>query len=446
MNALAGVGILRMPAAKPPLAPSLRGLPSAHTGLGECPIIIATLPQSQIGSEEPICASSLNEGAEGGFAAESTLNANLRGGTSMERKHFKVIGMAIVAAVWLGLAVSAWCRPADEISRTERRTLAQFPEITTENLLNGQFVSDFESYTLDQFPMRDAFRQLKARVHYNVLCQRDNNGIYLAEGRAAKLEYPLNEGSVDNALKVFNSICRRYLQDSNIYLVVVPDKGYYLATENGYPAMDYERLLERMRQGMPDANYVNLTNCLTVADYYRTDTHWRQEQLLPAARRLCHAMGISEPEGLTAVAVEAPFYGVYYGQAALPMKPDTLYTLESDLLKDCRVYNYETGKYGEVYDESKLSGGDLYEVFLSGSVSLLTIENPNAQTDRELIIFRDSYGSSLAPLLVQGYRTVTLVDVRYLSSAMLDRFLNFHGQDVLFLYSTLVLNNSSQLQ
>ena len=85
-------------------------------------------------------------------------------------------------------------------------------------------------------------------------------------------------------------------------------------------------------------------------------------------------------------------------------------------------------------------------MFLSGSVSLLTIENPAAQTDRELIIFRDSFGSSIAPLLVQGYKTVTLVDIRYLSPAMLGRFIDFHGQDVLFLYSTLVLNNGQSLQ
>ena len=77
---------------------------------------------------------------------------------------------------------------------------------------------------------------------------------------------------------------------------------------------------------------------------------------------------------------------------------------------------------------------------------MLTIENPQATTERELIVFRDSFGSSLAPLLVQGYKTVTLVDVRYISSQMLDRFLDFHGQDVLFLYSTLVLNNAFMLK
>ena len=364
----------------------------------------------------------------------------------MDRRHFKIIGMALVAAVWLGLAVAAWCRPADERSRAERRTLAQFPEISKEKLLDGTFVSEFEDYTLDQFPMRDSFRQLKARTHYNLLGQRDNNGIYLADGQAAKLEYPLNEKSVDRALQVFQGIYRRYLQNSKVYVAVVPDKGYYFTARNGYPAMDYTQLVEKIRRGMPQASYANLTDCLTGQDYYRTDTHWRQERLIPVAQRLCQAMGVPGPEGLTAVAAAEPFYGVYYGQAALPMEPDTLYTMHSDLLKGCRVYNYETGKYGSIYDESKLTGDDLYEVFLSGSVSLLTIENPNAETDRELILFRDSYGSALAPLLVQGYRKITLVDVRYISSALLGRFLDFHGQDVLFLYSTLVLNNSSQLQ
>ena len=110
------------------------------------------------------------------------------------------------------------------------------------------------------------------------------------------------------------------------------------------------------------------------------------------------------------------------------------------------MYNFETDKYGDIYDLTKLDSPDLYEVFLSGPVSMLRIENPQATTDRELILFRDSFGSSLAPLLTQGYKTITLVDLRYVSSAMLDRFLDVHGQDVLFLYSTLVLNNSETIK
>ena len=128
------------------------------------------------------------------------------------------------------------------------------------------------------------------------------------------------------------------------------------------------------------------------------------------------------------------------------MEPDHLTYLTSDLLDACTVYNYETGKTGPIYDLAKGAGKDPYELFLSGSVSLLTIENPNADTDRELVIFRDSFGSSLAPLLVPGYAKVMLADIRYLPSSQMGKYLTFTDQDVLFLYSAPVLNNSETLK
>lgn len=364
----------------------------------------------------------------------------------MKKNAQKVIGMLLVAALWLGLTGWAWLRPHTEFSVTERRQLATLPEMTWENLLDGTFMPAFESYSLDQFPLRNGFRRLKALVQYRVLNQLDNNGIYIADGSAAALDYPLNEASVDHALRVFQKVYDRYLEESKVYAAVVPDKGYYLAQAKGYPTMDYEKLLQRVEQGMPYANYVNLTDLLSAGDYYRTDTHWRQENLLPVANRICGVMSTARPEGLTAQKQEQPFYGVYYGQAALPMAADELITMYGSWLDNCTVFNYETGKTTGIYDWDKLEGEDLYEVFLSGSVSLLRIDNPAAETDRELIVFRDSFGSSLVPLLSRGYKTVTVVDIRYLSSAMLDRFVDFHGQDVLFLYSTLVLNSSNQLQ
>jgi hypothetical protein len=89
------------------------------------------------------------------------------------------------------------------------------------------------------------------------------------------------------------------------------------------------------------------------------------------------------------------------------------------------VYDHESGKYNAVYDMSKLTSRDLYDVFLSGSRGLLTIENPNAGTDRELIVVRDSFGSSMVPLLVQDYAKVTVVDIRYINLEILDKFLEF---------------------
>ena len=366
------------------------------------------------------------------------------------KKKIQIVGVVAIAFLWLGLSAFAWLKSPKEMSDTERRKLSQFPAITTQSVLDGKFMTAFEDYTLDQFPLRDTFRQIKALFHYNVLQQGDNNDIYIAQGYAAQLDYPFRTESADYAVGKFNEIYETYLRDSGskITFAVVPDKGYYLAQSNGYPAMDYGAMFASLKAGMPWATFVDLTEDLGAEDYYRTDTHWRQEKLLDVAQTLCGALGAAEPlaNEFTPVAVEKPFYGVYYGQAALPMEPETLYVMESDWLKDCTVTNFETGAVTQVYDMEKLEGKDLYEVFLSGSVSLLQIDNPHAASDRELIVFRDSFGSSIVPLLIKDYKTVTVVDTRYLPGVSVGRFVDFHGQDVLFLYSTLVLNNSTTLK
>ena len=365
-------------------------------------------------------------------------------------KKVRIIGLAALVAVWAALTLGAWLKPADDISESERRKLAQFPELTVKTVLDGKFMTNFEDYTLDQFPLRDTFRQLKALFHYNALQQGDNNSIYIADGYAAEMEYPLNETSVSNAVNKLNHIYEKYLQntDSKIYLSVVPDKGYYLAQANGYPAMDYEKLFSMMQDGTPWAEFVDISGLLTAKDYYFTDTHWRQERISSVAQKLCEAMGAAAfaDSELTPAPVERPFYGVYYGQAALPMQAEDMFMMTGSLLDECTVYNHETGKTTSIYDMDKLSSRDLYDIYLSGAAALLTIENPNAASDKELIVFRDSFGSSLIPLLVKDYKTVTVVDIRYVASDFVGSYVDFHGQDVLFLYSTLVLNNSTTLK
>ena len=140
--------------------------------------------------------------------------------------------------------------------------------------------------------------------------------------------------------------------------------------------------------------------------------------------------------------MDTPFYGVYAGQSALPLKPDTITILKNEYTDNYKVYDFETDSYIPVYDKDKLNGNDPYEIYLAGPKSLLVIENPKAETDKELIIFRDSYTSSLAPLLCEGYSKVTLVDIRYLAPERLSNFITFDNQDVLFMYSTSVFNNS----
>ena len=351
-----------------------------------------------------------------------------------------------ILALWAVLTVCAWLSPQKAVSDAERRPLVQFPEVTGKTVLSGRFMEDFEDYSLDQFPLRDSFRTLKSLFHTHILGQKDNNGIYLTQGHAVQQEYPLEEASVDHAVERFAKLYEKYLTDAKTYMAIVPDKGYYLAQESGHLALDYERMYQRFRQELPWAEQIDLRDALTAESYYRTDTHWRQERLLPAADTICEAMGVRPQTDLAQTLMDQPFYGVYYGQAALPLEPDEISLLENDLLEGCTVYDHETGKTGGVYDYSRLSGKDPYEVFLSGPKSLLTIHNPEGQPGRELVVFRDSFGSAMIPLLLADYETVTVVDIRYIQMDLLERFVEFGDQDVLLLYSTLVLNNSETIK
>lgn len=359
-----------------------------------------------------------------------------------------IVVTCVMIAFFLCLSAFAWLKPQDAYSDSERRALEQFPELSTEQILSGDFMTDFETYTLDQFPMRDSFRNIKAISAFFCFRQSDNNDIYIADGYVSKMEYPLKSESLVRAGERFRYVYDKYLADTdtNVYFSVIPDKNFFLAEQNGYLSLDYEAFIESLKQQTDFMEYIDITGLLSIEDYYKTDTHWRQECLVDVAQKLAGAMGVPLTGEYTENSLDNPFYGVYYGQAALPLPAEEIKYLTSPAMENCAIYDFQNGKNMGMYDFEKAEGKDPYEMFLSGSLSLITIENPDATTDEELIIFRDSFGSSIAPLFVEGYAKITLVDIRYIHPDMLGRFIEFGNQDVLFLYSTLVLNNAETIK
>ena len=99
-----------------------------------------------------------------------------------------------------------------------------------------------------------------------------------------------------------------------------------------------------------------------------------------------------------------------------------------------------------IYNLDKLEGMDAYEVYLDGASAFIEIYTNNSSSDKELIIFRDSFGSSLTPLLVPYYKKITLIDNRYISSNNYLSLIENNNQDVILMYSTLIVNNSSTLK
>jgi len=351
-----------------------------------------------------------------------------------------------MAGLLLFMSLWAWLGEKESFSESERRQLAQLPELSAESVFSGKFMGAFESYTQDQFPLRDAFRGLKSAAALKLFAQNENNGLYLYDGHIVKRDYPVNEKMLENAAAKFRSIYDRYLKGSGtkLYFSIIPDKA---AFTEGCLNAEFEEIESYMLQSCGYMDYIDISGCLELDDYYRTDSHWKQEKIMDVAELIVHTMGAKmgvyelEKTG-------QPFYGVYARQLAMKTEADSLNYLSSDSIKSCKVTSFDTGKGLEVpfYDLKAAAGRDPYEMFLNGADALLVIENPSADNDRELVIFRDSFGSSLAPLLLESYSKLTLVDIRYVQSAMLGNFIDFDRQDVLFIYSAGLLNNSLSLK
>lgn len=358
----------------------------------------------------------------------------------------KVTAIILIITV-LFFSVAHFVIPDRAFSDSERRKLAMAPKISGDALLSGKYLKDLETYMLDQFPGRDTAVAIKAITQYNLLGQKDNNGFYLYNGGIYKNNYPLNENSIKNFAKKVALIFNEYLTGCNVICSIVPDRGQYVAKENGYLYFDFETMEQILNDNLPNQiKYSSLIDKLGVDSFYNTDLHWKQEQLLSVADYLVSELGGRLPESEYQYNYYNDFKGGYYSRAPYYLEAEKLTFLTNKYTESATVTDLEHPDFHKIYNTDALGKIDSYDVYLSGATPLVVIESPLCKTGKELIIFRDSFGSSLSPLLTSEYSKITLIDIRYISSSLLGNYVNFNNQDVLFLYGTEVINSSSMLK
>ena len=273
--------------------------------------------------------------------------------------------------------------------------------------------------------------------------------VFVCDGYAAATETPLDENSLQYAGKKFRQLYESDLtaNEGRIYLSVIPDKGSFMMPPDGYVPASADETANALLEQLDFVQYADIAPLLTLEDYYRTDPHWRQERLAGVAQALLEAMGRELTQDFQEHTMDVSFYGVYARQTDIPLTADTLRYLTDPALEACTVYDYETQRQEALYDLSAVDTDTPYDLYLRGSKSLLRVDSPLSATDKTLVVFRDSFASSLIPLLAQQYRTIYAVDIRYLASQLVSRYVTLDGsEDVLFLYSVMVLNNSKTIK
>jgi len=273
----------------------------------------------------------------------------------------------------------------------------------------------------------------------------DKNTLYFHDGQYMNDFGEYKESSAIKFAEKINALTDKYLDEENMaYWAIIPSKNYYVNAYLPTP-FDYDGMFSTVRQNIFGAGEINLFDVLSYDDYLITDFHWKQESLQGVVDRLGAYLDFSVDLSTFTENKAENFKGqLGYGNANFP--GETITYLTSEATESAVVDNYQDKSFTGVYDTAKLSTTSQYDLFLSGPTPLTTIRNENANSDKKLIIFRDSFGSSLAPLLCGEYKEIVLIDIRYVVSSTLDQFVDFEGADILFLFNDQIVNNATMLK
>lgn len=253
----------------------------------------------------------------------------------------------------------------------------------------------------------------------------------------------LDSSSLDRLAEKMISLRDSYFPDSKVYYTIVPDKSWYFRDRTD-KYFDHAAICDSLSTKLSDFTAIDISDALSGSDYYVTDPHWRQEKLGPVVKTLAGAMGFTYNESSFTSTSAGTFVGAY-GRKAKGFAPEELFCLTSSLTDSAVVDNFQQTEFRKIYDSAKFASNG-YDIYLSGATPLTVIKNPNAAEKRELVIFRDSFGSSIAPLMLESYSKITLVDLRYMVSFLLPEHVDFTDAEVLFLYCDELVNSSFLLK
>jgi len=258
-------------------------------------------------------------------------------------------------------------------------------------------------------------------------------------------KHTLDEKSLTNFAQKLNTLKTTYMLNNKVYYSVIPDKSYYVK-DSFSSYLDHDAMMKTISPLVSEKiTPISLADQLSIEDYYRTDLHWRQENLDGVVARMGDTMGFSIDWKKFSPQTSQDFIGSYR-RVLDSLSPETFTYLKSPDTDATQVSLYGQSQPTSVYDTSKLASKDPYTVFLSELSPLTVLKNPNAEQTRRLVLFSDSFGTSFAPLLLEAYSEITIVDLRFMASSLIPEYVNFKDADVLFLYSAQIVNNSHLLR
>ncbi len=356
------------------------------------------------------------------------------------KKSYKITIISVFLAFIALLFVLFLAIPNREFSERENRYLASAPKFGFKALFDGDFTSDFESYTTDQFPFRDAWTTLKARCER--LCgKQENKGVfYGSNGYLLEAFTAPDDAEIDERVGYVNALAEN--TDVPVWFGLIPGSVEIMAANLPANApTDSEQAVIESAYAASAVECIDLYSSLDAHknDYifYRTDHHWTTlgaywgyTALCDAWDLPCRALDEFKPQ-----TVSDSFYGTTYSSSGFSwVAPDSIdIYVPADDAVSVMSYSSGTAQTGALYDMQALDHKDKYSMFLGGNTPRVDISS--GHDGEKLLILRDSFADSLLPFLLEDFSQITMLDMRYYKTSVAELIEQEGFDRVLVLYS-----------
>lgn len=310
-------------------------------------------------------------------------------------KKLQMLYIAAFFAVCLiplvGMAVT------EQESSSENRTLAEFPQLRSEEGINVQWLNEAGDYFQDHFAFRNELVTANALLNGKILgtsaaagvIQGTDGWLYYKDSLQDYLgEDLLKDRSLYNIVHIL-SMMQEYLTDKGVQFVftVAPNKNslydanmpYY----DSYKVSDDKNLINLQKYLQEEnVSYVDLYETFAKEDevlYHKRDSHWNNKGAAMASDILMAALE-KEHEPYT----------------------DETYTVKTDFTGDLdeMLYPLATEAEDEIYFDRQTTFAYVGEVGSNFDPRVTTV-NP-AKTG-SLVMYRDSFGNALLPFMADAY-------------------------------------------
>ncbi|MDD5935054.1 MAG: DHHW family protein [Clostridiales bacterium] len=361
------------------------------------------------------------------------------------KRHGMYSNTIIFLVLIFGLTIASIVSKDKGFSENENRVLASKPTFTWDTLLDGTYISKYETYITDQFVSRDRWIGLKTRVEL-ALMKKDINGVYFGKDNylIEKVDVAdVDKEQVDKNTQRLDKFIKKYtsqLGKDHVYAMIVPT-AFEILSEKLPPfatGFDQAAYLDRLKSVL-GSNFIDLRNELNEHDkeyiFYRTDHHWTTLGAYYAYIEWAKTMGITPmtKEEFDIKIVSTDFLGTIYSKVNVKVPADTMEIYDSGFNYQVE-YNMDKKIKDTLYELSYLDTKDKYSMYVNGNNSFVEINSEN-KNGKKLLIIKDSYAHCFTPFAANHFETTYLVDLRYLNMPMSTVIDQYGITDVLVLYN-----------